>query len=152
MAAPSAPINGHKRRRRNGIGKSHAKRPRSAITSGRKLFIDGQGDPNSAWSRLWVDLIVDYASDFGGVDALTFRQFSDIQHAASIKCELLRLDGLQSKGERISIKDYCYAAHKHLHLMEAIPRLGERPPPHDVTPSLNDILREHEADAVEAVE
>jgi len=28
---------------------ARAKRPRSAVTSGRKLFVEG--DPNSAWSR-----------------------------------------------------------------------------------------------------
>jgi hypothetical protein len=30
-------------------GPTRAKRPRSAVTSGRKLFVEG--NPNSAWSR-----------------------------------------------------------------------------------------------------
>jgi len=32
---------------------TRGKRPRSAITSGRKLFV--QGDPNSAWSRRYYE-------------------------------------------------------------------------------------------------
>jgi hypothetical protein len=92
MSVNGASTNGHRHReRRTGIAfKSRARRPRSAITSGRELFIDG--DSTSAWARLYHDLIIDYASDFGGVDQLTFRQFSTIQNAAALKCELLRLE------------------------------------------------------------
>jgi hypothetical protein len=49
---------------------------------------------------------------------------------------LHRLDGLQSKGQQIDMKAYGYVADKHRHLLEALPRLGERMPPRDVTPDL----------------
>jgi hypothetical protein len=58
----------------------HAKRPRpridttiraavlrSAVTNGRKLFVEGDG--NSAWSRRYRDLIASFVSDLGGHDA-----------------------------------------------------------------------------------
>jgi hypothetical protein len=40
-------------------------RKRSAVSSGRKLFLDG--DPNSAWSRRYHDLLVGHSSDAGGM-------------------------------------------------------------------------------------
>ena len=46
---------------------SRAKRPRSAVTSGRQMFV--QGDPNSAWSRRYHDLVVRHVGDLGGRSA-----------------------------------------------------------------------------------
>ena len=42
------------------------KRPRSAVTSGRVLLVDG--DPNSAWARRYADLLVGHVADAGGRD------------------------------------------------------------------------------------
>src|SRR5690349_21488190 len=76
---------------------SRAKRPRSAVTSGRQLFI--AGDPRSAWSRRFHDLVVGHVSDLGGADLLSEAQFSLIRRAAAIECELERLDARLSVGE-----------------------------------------------------
>jgi hypothetical protein len=48
---------------------SRAKRPRSAVTSGRRLFVEG--DENSAWSRRFHDLIIGHVADLGGADLLS---------------------------------------------------------------------------------
>jgi hypothetical protein len=41
------------------------KRPRSAVTSGRKLFVNG--DLNSVWGKRWADLVRGHVVDAGGV-------------------------------------------------------------------------------------
>jgi hypothetical protein len=123
--------NGPLARRRGLSPQSRNKRPRSAITSGRALFIDG--DSTSAWARLWHDTIIDYAADFGGVEQCTFRQYHTIEHAASLRCELRRLIEMRSRGEPVDLKEFGYAADKHVHLLEALARMGERYQ-RDVTP------------------
>jgi hypothetical protein len=75
------------------------RRPRSAVTSGRKLFIEG--DPNSAWSRRYFDLCSHHIQDISrgrGRDALSEAQMSLVRRCASIECELERLDALLSLG------------------------------------------------------
>ena len=47
-------------------------RPRSAVTSGRQLFIDG--DPNSAWARRFHDSLIGHVNDLGGADMLSDAQ------------------------------------------------------------------------------
>jgi hypothetical protein len=54
--------------------RKRAKRVRSAVTSGRKLFVDG--DPNSAWARRYHDLAARHASDLGGPAELSEAQIS----------------------------------------------------------------------------
>ena len=55
---PASTVKKPQRRKR---APSRAIRPRSAITSGRKLF-DG-GDPNSAWTRRFDDLLTAHIND-----------------------------------------------------------------------------------------
>jgi hypothetical protein len=84
-----------------------ASRPRSAITSGRTLFIDG--DPNSAWSRRFHDLIVAHVNDIspeGGANALSDAQLGLIRRAAAIECELERLDAMLSRGKKVDMDSY----------------------------------------------
>jgi hypothetical protein len=55
------------------------KRPRSAVTSGRKQFVEG--NPNSAWSRRYFDLCAHHIHDIScgeGRDAIT-RKPRDVQ-------------------------------------------------------------------------
>src|SRR4029077_419854 len=80
---------------------SRSKRPRSAVTSGRKLFVEG--DPNSAWSRRFHDLVVRHTGDLGGRDMLSEAQFSLIRRATSIECELERLDAMMSIGVEVDL-------------------------------------------------
>ena len=50
-------------------GRRRERRPRSAVTSGRRLFV--LGDPNSAWARRFHDLVVGHVADLGGRGELT---------------------------------------------------------------------------------
>jgi hypothetical protein len=119
---------------------SRGKRPRSAVTSGRQLFI--AGNPNSAWSRRFHDLVVGHVSDLGGADLLSEAQFSLIRRAAAIECELERLDALLSVGEIVSLDAYGRASS---HLRRLFETLGVERRPRDVSPTLADITAEIEA-------
>jgi len=105
-------VNGHRR------APSRMKRPRSAVTSGRELFIDG--DPNSAWSRRFHDLVVGHVADLGGADLLSEAQFSLIRRAAAIECELERLDAMLSRGEAADLDEYGRASSHLRRLFETI--------------------------------
>jgi hypothetical protein len=116
-------------------GSSRAKRPRSAVTSGRKLFV--AGDPNSAWSRRYHDLVVGHVSDLGGRENLSEAQLSLIRRASSIECELERLDARLSLGEEVNLDEYGRAAS---HLRRLFETLGVERRPRDVTPAPDEYL------------
>jgi hypothetical protein len=116
---------------------SRAKRPRSAVTSGRQLFVNG--DANSAWSRRFHDLVVGHVIDLGGADLLSEAQFSLIRRAAAIECELERLDARLSRDEPVDMDSYARVAG---HLRRMFETLGLERVARDVTPSLGDLLRE----------
>jgi hypothetical protein len=114
---------------------SRGKRPRSAVTSGRRLFVNG--DPNSLWSRRYHDLVVAHIGDAGGHDTLSAAQLSLIRRASAIELELERMEGKLSMGEEVDLDKFGRAASHLRRLWEA---LGLRRVPRDVT-SLGDILR-----------
>ena len=58
------------------------RRPRSAVTSGRRLLIGG--NPNSAWARRYRDLVAGHASDLGGRSELSEAELSLIRRAAAL--------------------------------------------------------------------
>src|SRR6516165_1021110 len=120
---------------------ARGKRPRSAVTSGRKLFV--AGDPNSAWSRRYHDLVVGHISDLGGRDMLSEAQLSLIRRASAIECELERLDAALSLGEAVDLNSYGRATS---HLRRLFETLGLKRQPRTVEPSLADILNEEAAE------
>src|SRR5262249_4794847 len=107
---------------------SRAKRPRSAVTSGRQLFVNG--DANSAWSRRFHDLVVGHVADLGGADLLSEAQFSLIRRAAAIECELERLDARLSLGDPVDMDSYSRVAG---HLRRMFETLGLKRVARDVT-------------------
>ena len=112
------------------------KRPRSAITSGRKLFVEG--DPNSAWSRRYYDLCVGHIADLGGRDLLSEAQLSLIRRASAIECELERLDAALSLGEAVDLDSYGRATS---HLRRLFETLGLERRPREVEVTLAELLR-----------
>ena len=97
---------------------ARAKRPRSAVTSGRKLFV--QGDPNSAWSRRYHDLVVRHIGDLGGREVLSEAQLSLVRRAAGLECELESMEGKLSQGEEINLDAYGRAASHLRRLFEVL--------------------------------
>jgi hypothetical protein len=97
---------------------TRAKRPRSAVTSGRQMFV--QGDPNSAWARRFHDLVVRHVGDLGGRDMLSEAQLSLIRRATSIECELERLDAMLSTGAEVDLDSYGRASSHLRRLFETL--------------------------------
>src|SRR5262249_12291348 len=104
--APSAHMNASEAEIERGPARGK-RRPRSAVTSGRKLFVEG--NPNSAWSRRYADLCRHHIQDISrglGRNALSEAQLSLIRRAASIECELERCDAMMSRGEEVNLTEY----------------------------------------------
>src|SRR5262245_19012714 len=99
------------------------KRKASAVTSGRKLFV--KGDPNSAWSRRYRDLIAGHVSDMGGADALSEGELSLIRRASAIECELELMEGELSKGGVVNLDVFTRSVS---HLRRVLETLGEKNP------------------------
>ena len=124
---------------RNG-SEARAPRQRSAVTNGRRLFV--QGDGNSAWSRRYRDLIVGHLSDLGGRAAMTEAKISLIKRASAIELELEQAEGRLSMGVEIDLDQYVRAAG---HLRRLLETLGiervARPVTLDVGAIADDIIR-----------
>jgi len=117
------------------------KRPRSAVTSGRKLLIGG--DPNSAWSRRYRDLVVRHISDLGGRDMLSEAQLSLVRRAAALACELEQMEARMSQGEAVNLDSFGRAASHLRRLLEAV---GLHRRARDVTPTLAELIAQDEAE------
>ena len=117
------------------------RRPRSAITSGRKLLING--DPNSAWSRRYHDLITRHIGDLGGADMLSEAQLSLIRRAAALACEIEEMESRMSRGIEVSLDTFGRAAS---HLRRLYETLGLKRQPRDVTPTLAELIAQDEAE------
>jgi hypothetical protein len=95
-----------------------AKRPRSAVTSGRNLLL--KGDPNSAWSRRYHDLISGHVADMGGADMLSEAQAALIRDAAALEIELEKMRGLLSEGQKVDLDLYGRIAGQRRRILESI--------------------------------
>jgi hypothetical protein len=115
--------------------RSRGKRPRSAVTSGRKQFVNG--DPNSAWARRFHDLVVGHIGDMGGRDLISEAQFALIKRSAGLECELEQMEGRMSQGEQVDLDCYGRAAS---HLRRLLESLGLERKPREAGPSLGDLL------------
>jgi hypothetical protein len=120
---------------------SRSVRPRSAVTSGRQLFMEG--DAKSAWSRRFHDLVVGHVADLGGADLLSEAQFSLIRRAAAIETELERLDAQLSRNEPVDMDSYARVAG---HLRRLFETIGLERRAKDISPTLSDIAAEIEAE------
>jgi hypothetical protein len=93
-------------------------RPRSAITSGRQQFING--DSNSAWARRFHDIVVGLVSDAGGRDQLSEAKFAIAKRAASLMCECELMEARLSRGEQIDLDKLGRAASHARRLLESL--------------------------------
>lgn len=115
------------------------KRKSSAVTSGRKLFVEG--DPNSAWSRRYRDLIAGHIADMGGADMLSEAQKSLIRRASAIECELELMEGELSKGSEIDLDVFTRSSS---HLRRILETLGIERKPRDATVDLRQHMKRYE--------
>ena len=125
--------------------RTRRRRPRSAVTSGRKQFV--AGNPNSAWARRFHDLVVGHIQDAGGRDMLSEAQFALCKRAAGLECELEQMEGRMSQGIEVDLDRYGRAAS---HLRRILESLGLERKPKDIGPTLGDLLREDQRQQREA--
>jgi hypothetical protein len=111
---------------------ARAKRPRSAVTSGRKLFVEG--NPNSAWARRFHDLVQGHVNDCGGRSAMGEGRYSLCKRAAGLECEIEQLEGRMSRGEPVDLDAYGRASSHLRRILEVLtaPSLDRKA--RDVTP------------------
>ena len=109
---------------------SRTSKPRSAVSSGRALFIDG--NPNSAWSRRYADLLVGHISDAGGMPMVSEAKMSLIRRAVAMECEIERLEAKLSRGEDVNLDEFGRAAS---HLRRLFETIGIDRRPRNVTPN-----------------
>jgi hypothetical protein len=111
------------------VADTRPKRTRSAVSNGRRMFVDGHG--NSAWSRRYRDLIVGHVSDLGGRDGLSEAQLSLIKRASTLELELEQAEGRLSMGEPIDLDLYIRGTGSLRRILET---LGLERQARDVTP------------------
>jgi hypothetical protein len=120
--------------------RERAQRPHSAVTSGRKLFVDG--DPHSPWSDRFRDLVAGHVSDLGGADVLSAAQVSLVRRASAIECECESMEGRLSKGLPVDLDIFTRSAS---HLRRILETLGLERKPRDVSDDLYSYMREKAA-------
>jgi hypothetical protein len=123
--------------------KAIGKRPRnnvSRVTAGTKLFIGA--DARSAWGRRFRDLLHLHCEDLGGIDRLSEFQLSLVRRVATLEVELERMEAELAEGKTVDIDVYARVAS---HLRRIVETLGLQRVSRDVTPTLADIVREHQA-------
>jgi hypothetical protein len=122
------------------------RRPRSAVTSGRKLFV--AGNPNSAWARRFFDITQGLVGDAGGRDRMSEAKFALCKRAAALQCELEQLEGRLSQGEEVDLDKFGRAAS---HLRRILETLGLERIPRDVSGvTLGELLRQDQRQQREA--
>jgi hypothetical protein len=88
------------------------------------------GDPNSAWSRRYHDILGGHVGDLGGADCLSEAQSALCRDAACLEIELERMRGLLSAGEKVDLDLYGRIAGQRRRILET---LGLERKPRDVT-------------------
>jgi hypothetical protein len=115
------------------------------------LFVDG--NPNSAWSRRFDDLLFGYINDVSGgagPDALSVKQLTLCRHCATMQSELERLDARLSNDMPVDMDRYCRTAG---HLRRHFETLGIERKQRDVS-EINPLeyAKQYEANADEDAE
>jgi hypothetical protein len=108
---------------------------RSAVTNGRRLFVEGDG--RSPWARRWRDLVELHAGDLGGADILSEAQLALCRRAATLSISLEGMEGDLSTGREADLDLYGRLAGHQRRILET---LGIKRQQRDVTPSLENYL------------
>ena len=112
-----------------------SKRPLSAVTSGRRLLLDG--DVNSAWSRRYRDIIAYLTSDLGGREMVGEAKAALIRDCAALEIVLEKMRGRMSADQHVDVERYARIAAHRRRLLETI---GLERVARDVTPTLESFL------------
>jgi hypothetical protein len=124
---------------------------RSAVTNGRRLFVDG--DARSPWSRRYYDLVSLHVSDMGGRSNLCEGQLALIKRVSALQVELEQMYGRLSLGQDVDLDVYQRVTNTLRRVLESL-GLNTGRKPRDITAEtdqgrLNRILGYIDADAEE---
>lgn len=119
---------------------------RSRVSNGRHLFA-GDVDGRSAWARRLRDLIADHCADLGGPENLSTAERSIVRRASTLEVELELLEqqfAVAGSADGDALDLYQRTAGNLRRLLET---LGLERRTRDVTPSLDQYLRNKAANA-----
>jgi hypothetical protein len=111
---------------------------RSAVTNGKRLFVERPGD--TAWARRFKDVLYLIVSDLGGADILSEGQKQLARRAATLCITCERMEGKAASGEDIDLHKYGQLTDR---IGRTFHRLGLRRQPRDVTPDPLEYARAH---------
>jgi hypothetical protein len=118
-------------------GTRSKRRPRSAVTSGRVLL--AEGNPNSAWSRRYADLIAGHVADCGGRDVMSEGELSLARRASALEVEIEVLEARLSRGEPVNLDEFGRAASHLRRILESL-ATGLARRPKNITLSLDQYI------------
>lgn len=121
--------------------KAIAKQPvnnRSRVTTGRSLFITGDG--RGPFARRFKDLVFLHCQDLGGVDSLSEFQLSLIRRVATMETTLEKWESELAEGKEIDVDCYARVAS---HLRRIVESLGLKRVARDREPSLKEIVAKY---------
>jgi hypothetical protein len=116
-----------------------ASKQRSRVTNGKALFVEA--DQRGPWARRWRDVLAEITNDLGGADLLSEGQKQLARRCATISIACERMEGEAALGNEIDLDAYGTLTDR---LGRALQRLGLKRHPRDITPSLSEIINEHE--------
>ncbi len=120
--------------------RQRSKTQRSAVSNGTKLLM---ADGRSPWSRRFGDIVFAHCSDLGGHENLSQAEIAIIKRAATLQVELEAKEAALANGEgKIDLAEFAQVANGMRRLLETV---GIKRVARDVTPSLADIIRQHES-------
>jgi hypothetical protein len=120
----------------NRAGPKPAKRGRSAVSNGSRLFVQRSGD--TAWARRFRDVLYELVQDAGGFDELSEAQKQLARRAAAIAVMCERMEGKAAAGEDIDLNVFGQLTDR---LGRTLGRLGLKKQTKNITPSLGDIIK-----------
>jgi len=107
-------------------------RTRSAVTNGRRLFLDPI-DQRSAISRRFADVLGEIVSDLGGQDAVSEGEKQLARRCAALSVECEKMEQSLVTGEKFDADLYATLTNA---LGRALSRIGLKRRARDVTPDL----------------
>ncbi len=113
-----------------------APRTRSAVTNGKREFVEGNG--RSPWARRFKDLCELHQDDVGARETMSEAQVSLIRRISTTEVELERMEGQLSAGQSVDLDLYNRLSGNLKRLLETI---GIERSKRDITPNLRDYIR-----------
>jgi hypothetical protein len=101
-----------------GPAEATERRPHSAVTSGRKLLL--QGDVHSIWARRYRDVIACLTNDLGGRGMIGEAKASLIRDCAALEVVLEKMRGHMSAGQNVDAEAYARIAAHRRRLLETL--------------------------------